>query len=91
MMNVPTGMCFNMSGVISSTCIDHIYTVSSVGFSDHNIVAIARKTKVPKAGQKIVFQSYKSICKDKFSNDIKIIQWDRVCTANETAVALQMI
>ena len=62
-------------GTISGTCIDHIYTnVSeqcskaisvSVGFSDHNIVAVTRKTKVPKLKAKIILtRSYKRFNKD---------------------------
>ena len=56
---------FIKTGTKSSTCIDHIYTYVpehcsksislSIGFSDHNLVAITRKIKVPKAGNKIKF------------------------------------
>lgn len=65
MMNMPTRVCSNMSGV-TSTCIDHIYTNASefssraipcpIGFSNHNIVAIERKTKVLKSGPRAMFQ-----------------------------------
>ena len=58
MISQPTRVFTNNAGHISATCIDHIYTnipqcstepVSrSVGFSDHNIIAIAKKTKIPK-------------------------------------------
>ena len=50
----------------SSTCIDHNFTNAaeislkavsrSIGCSDHNIVAVSRKTKVPKAGPNIVYK-----------------------------------
>ena len=52
-------------GTRSSTCIDHIFTSTvelcskavsvPIGCSDHNIVAISRKAKVPTAGPKIVY------------------------------------
>ena len=35
----------------------------AIGCSDHNIVAISRKTKVPKAGPNIVYKrSYNAFC-----------------------------
>ena len=55
-----TRVVTNSTGMNSSTCIDHICTNAaeiclktvsrSIGCSDHNIVAISRKTEVPKAG-----------------------------------------
>lgn len=62
----PTRVCHKADGSKSCTCIDLIFTnvvelcskaISiPVGCSDHNIVAIGRKTKVPKSGQKIVLK-----------------------------------
>lgn len=59
-----TRVSMNLNGVTSSTCIDHIYSNNSelcsrpvsvpVGFSNHNFVAFSRKTKLPKAGAKVV-------------------------------------
>ena len=56
----PISVVTNSAGIKSSTCIDHIYTYAaeicfkavskSIGCSDQNIIAISRKTKVPKAG-----------------------------------------
>jgi hypothetical protein len=57
----------------SSTCIDQIFTNAadicfkavskSIGCSDHNIIAMSRKTKVAKAGPNIVYKrSYKKFC-----------------------------
>lgn len=64
MMSEPSRMSLNSAGVLSVMCIDHIYTNSSklcckaisspVGFCDHNIVAIARETQLPKTGPRIV-------------------------------------
>jgi hypothetical protein len=54
----PTRVFTNSTGMKASTCIDHIFTNAaefvlkavsrSIGCSDHNIVAISRKTNVPK-------------------------------------------
>ena len=63
--------------VTNSTCIDHIFSNAaeislkavskSIGCSDHNIVAISRKTKVPKAGPNIVYKrSYNTFCSDSY-------------------------
>jgi hypothetical protein len=56
----PTRVVTNSTGRKSSIFIDHIFTNAaeiclkaasrSIGCSDHNIVAISRKTQVPKAG-----------------------------------------
>ncbi len=58
-VTLPTRMFINKFGITKSTCIDHIFTdmpehcskaVSvPLGCSDHNLVAIMRKTKIPKA------------------------------------------
>ena len=42
--------------------------------SDHNLVAISRKTKVPKAGLNIVYKrSYNKFCIDSYVVDVKNI------------------
>ena len=56
----PTWVVTNSTGMKSSTCIYYIFTNAaemclkavskSTGCSDHNIVAISRKTRVQKAG-----------------------------------------
>ena len=67
-----TSVVTNSTGMKLSTYIDHIFTNAaeislkavsrSIGCSDHNIVVIARKTKVPMAGPNIVYKrSYKVI------------------------------
>ena len=58
----------NSTWIKSSTCIYHIFTNTaeiyskaisrSMECSDHNIVAISRKTKVPKAGPNIVYKRW---------------------------------
>lgn len=100
-INQPTRVITNSTGVTSSTCIDHIYTNAGelcskavsvpIGFSDHNLVAISRKAKVPKAGPKIVFKrSYKSFCCDSYVNDVTNICWSDVCKESEPDVALDV-
>jgi hypothetical protein len=58
----PTRVFTNRIGTESSTCIDQIFTNAAkicsravpIRCSDHNIIAISIKTKVPKTGPKIV-------------------------------------
>jgi endonuclease/exonuclease/phosphatase (EEP) superfamily protein YafD len=55
----PTRVVTNSTGMKSSTYIDHIFTkavemcfkavLKSIGCSDHNTVAISRKTNISKA------------------------------------------
>jgi hypothetical protein len=89
----------NSTGIKSSTCIDHIFTNAtemylkavsrSIGCSDHNIVAISRKTKVPKAGLNIVNKrSYNTFCSDSYVVDVKNICWVVVCNEEQTDVTL---
>ena len=49
----------------------------SIGFSDHNLVAIVRKSKVPKVGPKVLLQ--RSL-KNELIGDINKVQWDKVCS-----------
>ena len=61
-INQPTRVFTNKTGTVSSTCIEHIYTNAAelcskaisvtIGFSDHNLVGISGKAKVPMAGLK---------------------------------------
>lgn len=65
MVKKPTRVCKKKDGSKSETCIDHVFTNSNylcsealsvpVGYSDHNLVVLVRKTKVPKAGPTIMF------------------------------------
>ena len=76
-INQPTKVVTNNTGIKSSICIDPIFTnaaeiclkavAKSIGCSDHNVVAISRKTKVPKAGPNIVYKrSYNTFCSDSY-------------------------
>ena len=81
----------------SSTCIDHIFTnAAEICFkaaskcSDHNIVAIPRKTKVPKAGPNIVYKrSYNKFCSDSYVVDVKNICWSVVCNEEQPDTAFE--
>ena len=82
----------------SSLCIDHICTNAveicfeavskSIGCSDHNIIAISRKTKVPNAGPNVVYKRYYN----KFSSDsyvdVKNICCSVVCNEEQPDAAL---
>ena len=74
----PTRIVTNSTGMKSSTCIDQMFTNASdiffksisrsIGRSDHNIIAISRKTKVPKAGPNIMYKrSYNKFCSDSYA------------------------
>ena len=74
-INHPTRLFTNTTGRRSSTCIDHMFTNAvklcskavsvPIGCSDHSIVAISRKAKVPTTGPKTVYKrSYKRFCCD---------------------------
>jgi hypothetical protein len=50
-----------------------------VGFSDHNIVALTVKTKVPKAGPTVIHRrTYKTFLENDFIADVENIEWDTV-------------
>ena len=81
-VNQPTSEFTNTTVTRSSTCIDHIFTNTvelcskavsvPIGCSDHSIVVIFRKAKVPTAGSKIVYKrSYKRFCCDSYVDDVK--------------------
>jgi len=89
-VNVPTRIFSNRVGITTATCIDHIYTnvpemcsdvVSTpVGFSDHNLIAVTRKAKVPKV--KAICGTYKRFYKvlaiEKIVGKVKNVDWKDV-------------
>ena len=96
----PTRVCVKRDGSRTSTCIDHIFTNTAelctkgmcilVGCSDHSLVAILRKTKVPKAGPKIILKrSYKHFKEDHFIEDVRNICWDSVLKKSEPDEAVE--
>lgn len=101
MVNKPTRVYCNDAGHTSATCIDHIFTNNtdlcskavsvSVGFSDHNIVAIARKNTAPKAGPKVLYKrSYRRFCENAFIRDIENVEWNQVLALNGVEEALKL-
>jgi hypothetical protein len=73
---------FTNRGTTSFKYIDHIFTNAAelcseavstpIGYSDHNIVAIFIKAKVPRAGPKIVYKrSYRRFSSDTYVEDLK--------------------
>jgi len=85
----PTRICCRSDGSITSTLIDHMFTNAGdicskaisfpVACSDHNLIVVVRKTKVPKGGQRIIVKrSYKQFIEDDFIQDVHSICWDEV-------------
>lgn len=85
----PTRIKIRSDGTQTSTCIDHIFTnaaelcskVISVpaGCSDHNLVALARRTKMPKPGPKVIMKrSYKNFDQIKFREEVSGLCWSEV-------------
>ena len=99
MISQPTRVFTNTAGHTYAACIDHIYTnipqcctkaVSrSVGFSDHNIMAITRKTKIPKCKVNIVHKRmFKKFIPEHFLVDVGDIDWIDVYAAEEPESSL---
>ena len=100
-MTRPTRIFHRTDGTGSSTCIDLIFTnvadlcskaVSMpVGFSDHNLTAIGRKTKVPKAGQKIIIKRmFKHFNENNYYGEIKDLDWSTVLNKEDPDLALDV-
>ena len=96
----PTRVVTNRTGIKSSTYTDHIFTNAadicfkaiskSIVCSDHNIIAISRKTKVPKAGPNIVYKrSYNTFCRDSYVDYVNNICWSVVCNEEQPDAELE--
>lgn len=94
-----TRIKMNQDRLITSTRIDHIYTncaekcfnITSepVGFSDHNVVALICKTKIPRSGPKEIWRRmYKNFSEDDFISDVANIQWGEVLRHTHAELAL---
>jgi hypothetical protein len=56
---------------VAEICLKAVF--KAIGCSDHNIVAIYRKTKVPKAGPNIVYRrTYNKLCSDSYVVDLLV-------------------
>ena len=95
----PTRISLKGDGTRVATCIDHIYVnlpeVCSasisvpIGCSDHNLVAVVRKTKVPKPGVKILKKrSFNHFNVEKYKEDIKNAEWSEVFLMQDPEEAL---
>ena len=72
-------------GAQSPSCIDHIYTnlpdmcskvmSLSVGFGDHDLIAVSRMSKIPVKSKIICARSYKNFSNNAFLENIKYAQW----------------
>ena len=101
MISQPTRVFTNSAGHISATCIDHIYTnipecctkpvCRSVGFSDHNIIAITRKTKIPKCKVNVINKRmFKKFIPESFLADVGDIDWTDVYASEEPEASLNI-
>lgn len=97
----PTRIVMKANKVSTSSCIDLIFTnvqelcskaVSvAVGCSDHNLIALTKKTKIPKSGARILLsRSYKRFNQDLFINEVQSVQWTEVCQEKDVNKALNI-
>lgn len=62
-----------------------------MGFSDQNLIAYVRKTKMPKAGPKVVFRrSMKLFSEGVFVDDVGNTCWESVLVKQDPVDALDM-
>lgn len=98
-VNQATRFTVSKDSFQTSTCIDHIFTnvpelcsqaVSmAVGCSDHNLIAVSKKAKLPKSGARIILRrSFQRFNPDLFLNDINNLQWSDVCEQQDVNIAL---
>ena len=87
-------------GSVSEKCIDHIFTnhydlcskaVSiPVGYSDHNVVIIVRKAKMPNSGPKVLLlRSMRLFNENNFLQDVNKISWNCVLESDDPNIALK--
>ena len=67
------------------------YCVSvPIGCSDHNLIAIVRKTKVPKSGPKVIMKrSFRRFNQAQYEEDIKNANWSEVFLQKDPEKAFQ--
>jgi len=89
----------NSAGHTTAACIDHTNIPEcctkpvsrSVGFSDRNIKAITRKTKIPKCNFNIVHKRmFKKFIPESFLADVSDINWTEVYAAEEPEASLNI-
>lgn len=63
----------------------------AVGCSDHNLITLTRKTKMPKSGVRIVYRrSYKKCNACLFVSDVEDLKWSEVYKENDANIALKI-
>lgn len=99
-INKPTRICLRSDGTQVASCIDHIFintpafcsnSVSvPIGCSDHNLIAVVRKTKVPKPAPKVIRKrSFKSFNQARYEEDVKHANWSNVFVEKDPERAFQ--
>ena len=99
-INKPTRICLKTDGTRVATCIDHIFINTPefcsnsisvpIGCSDHNLIAIVRKTKVPKPGPKVLRKrSFQRFNQARYEEDVKNANWSKVFLEKDPDEALQ--
>lgn len=101
LMDQPTRISSNNTRSLTSKCIDHIYTNNpdmcstpvsvTVGFSDHNCIAVSRRTKLPKACPKIIMKrSYRAFNEESFLNELDNIKWNLISDIDDVDASLNL-
>lgn len=99
MKHRPTRISRRADGIKSATCIDFIFTNVAelcsktisipMGCSDHNLIAVARKTKIPKRGQKIILKrSFKHFNENSYGDEVRQVDWSEVLQEDDPNLAL---
>lgn len=61
----------------------------TVGFSDHNCVAVSKRTKLPRACPKIIMKrTYRAFNEEL--NELDNIKWNFVCTIDDVDTSLNL-
>lgn len=60
------------------------YSLCTSRFSDHSMVALSRKVKIPKARAKVVYRwTYKRSANDQFVEYVRNVDWNGVYSADD--------
>lgn len=100
MLKKSTRVSYRSDGTKIATCIDLIFTNAAdlcskaismpVGFSDHNLVSVNRKTKVPKSGQKmIVKRIFKHFNENEYCEEVRNVDWSKILVEDDPDRALE--
>jgi len=63
----------------------------TVGFSDHNCIAVSRRTKLPRACPKIIMKrSYRAFIEESFLNELDNIKWNLISNIDDVDASLNL-